>query len=677
MKKAVWASQAIAIVALLIFSFQAFVMLDQAQAYGTRSSFVIERIDAASKDSARQAINSIAQDLHINIFKEQAQRSNSFYGRTLFVFTGDAQGYAAIYGSGYPNFSAGSFSTQLADQDQLDSEDLRGNYFISAGPGTLQQVLDLLEQNNIVAHGANVSFASAVLLAVGRTHMAASIAVSALAAALALVFWVAQNRKVYALKKIHGYRAASNFGSALKLLTCVFVALVLPCTAVLVLLMGWINHFAQLGRYLLLVLALLGSLYVALALVTLLAVALFSHIRVPRVIKGEKPAIKLGVIAGMAQMLVMVLCITSLTTSLARLDSISSSLEVAGVWTQDEPLYVLRLSVTGTHEDDEKTAPVLASLVEDFEAQGKALLSHLERHPQTSDAYAIGGACSLLVNNEYLSRQQVLDSNGEAIVPVSGDVGSFTLLVPESYTGDVDALASSYEQALTQDSKLGRSGAEAVAAHAQVLRTQAGQLLPTYGQTADQPVEYQRQASLEDPVIAVVPAASGLIAPLTYLSYASQGSLLFEDYSLLESALASAGVMDAFQGIDNAADSVLRSIRNSQQEQLIDRMNIGFASVVLVFCLLVLAGLYCERQKKINFVRLIHGYRFIRRHAGYLLLTGLICVLSAHISLVLGGTYTPATVGAALGSALLAWLVSLTFLRHYERSYRADYIKQG
>lgn len=677
MRKATCGSLLVAVVSLLVFSFQAFILFDQGYPYGTNSSFTIEQINTETKTDAQEIIQLAASESRANIFKDQPADTNSFYGRTLFAFVGDPDKYQQNYAEGYPNFSSASFATKISDQSEISTEDLRGSYYVSGDEQQVSAILETLNTNNIVAAPEDILMTEVLLLAIGKSHMAITLLVVFLASVLALVFSVVQHRKVYALKQIHGYSALSNYGVELRTLSASYLGIVTVSVLVLLAVLWKVNHLAQLVRFLTFLFAALVIFYLLLVICLIAAVALFDSVDVPRVLKGEKPVIRLGVFAAITQVVALVMCISSLVGSLDRIDAVKDSLSASRAWTEDSPLYVLRLSVTGTHEDDEAAAPLLTEIVNDFESKGKVLLSESKRVPETSNQYAYGGSRSLIVNNEYLSRQSIKASDGQIIPQISEEQDLFALLIPDSYSGDTDELVRSYQDELRSTCRIGLSESQVCDPKAVIYRTKSNQQLPTYGLTADLPVEYQRKAMIEDPVILVLTAKSQLIAPLDYLSYASKGTLLFEDYALLKQELDSAGILGAFQGIDNAADAVNQSVNLSKQETTVDRFNIFFAIVILFLCLLILAILYCERNKQIIFLRLIHGYRFIRRHASYMVVSAVLCAASATIAIAFHGSYSLRALSVAIGLACMSWILAIAVMRYYETFYKADCIKQG
>lgn len=655
----------------------AFSLLDEARPYGTSGSITISRVGSASKSDALSDISEIARKYKVNIFKSQPKLEDSISSRVLYVFKGNEDSYQEFYASGYPNFSPNNGTVEIRDAAQITTEDIRGTYVISGENASVDQIVADLNSADLVAQPENSSLLTIWLLAVGRTHLAGVICSVLLTVLIVIAYFISQQKKIYAIRKIHGYSKQSNLffslgqvlrDFALASLTVFVAGSCYLCVR---------NHFAQFGRFWLACAVTFVILAIFILIVTISSVTLFGSINVAKAIKGEKDALKVGAIAIVVEVAILVVVTVTINSSISRVSAINEALHASEAWRTGEPLYTLRLSVTGTREDDERAAPLFSQTVRELEAQGKVLLTFQDKYADPQDPYAYGAANSIIVNNNYLKRQVVLDNEGRRIEQLPEERDRFFMLVPDTYEGNKDLLAKNYVERLLSTCRLGiEDSSDSCSPKATVITIKSGQVLPSYGQTAELPVEYQEKALIQDPILTVISSKSELIAPLDYLSYSSTGALLFEDPETLRMLLTEKGILDNFQGIDNAADAVAHSIQISQGELRMDAFSIILSFSTFVITTFILAMAHCDRSKKIIFVRKIHGFRFYARHRAYIHVCVTVCLLSATVAL---GLYHPKPFTDTATSAILAagaLCITMGALKVYEKRMQADYIKR-
>ncbi len=643
--------------------------------YGTRSAFVIEEVNTGTKAEAIQAIQDAAEESQAVIIKRQHVLRDSVNKRVLFTYNGNDALYASLYGGGYPNFGGSEGDTTLKAASEITTEDLRGRYSTTLEEGELATVLTRLNERGIVANGEATVLAEALLLGLGRAHLVGSSVIVMLALVLALTYAVSRNRKIYALKKIHGYKPGTNLATEVQDVSILYVIALAITAAGTVTWLGWSTSFHQFGRLLPLLIGAGVAVYVFILLVTAAAVAVFGSVRVPTVLKGDKPVVRVGAYAVIVQLLVVIVAVVTINSSLGRVDAFNRALAAAHYWSAGDPLYVLRASISSTRADDEAAAPVMSTIIAEMEAKGALLLAQREQVPDNPDPQGIYGEQSLLVNNTYLQRSPVIGADGNPVSAVEEKKHSYTLLVPENYAGDLDTLVAGYSNVLGKLCPEAMDG-QPCQLQPSVVRTRAGQSLPTYAQTGDAPIDLQASALITDPVLAVVPAQSGIIDTFMYMSYISQSAVLFSDVDELETRLTDAGIIGIYQGIDNAADAVKAAIDAANQEMAIDLLAIAMALAIVVAATGIMAMVYCDRWKRPMFVRLIHGYGFFARHYVYAASSGVVLLIAAVVALaaIHNNPLRDAAVAGALAAGV--WGASLLMVRWYETRFRADYIKR-
>ena len=665
-----------------IVAFQVFVAADEAQPAGTQHAFNIVSVEAASKDAAIDAIAATAGELGFNIFKVQpADPHGSEQGRTLFAFVGDSDTFESNGGYDYPEFSAQALTTHVVPADTLTTQDLRGLYVTDAGPGQTAAMLARLSEAGITARDSTVGGMVLLVYSVGKGNLAGSFAVMAIALGLAISYSVARNRKVYALRALHGYRRISSVRAEVVSCTATFGVGVAGLLVVGVPLLGVYNQFRQALGFLQVFALTIVVLYVVVIALVVLAVLSLPRASTPVVLKGERASLRNGVLAAVAQVAVLAIVLATTSAAMNRVEAVKDSLAVSTYWSEGDALYALRLSATGTHADDMRDAPGLGAVIADLERADQVLLVGF-KGDVGDDAGAPTdpeGSDSMFVNGQYLERQVVRDADGRRIADLPEGKDGFTLLVPRSYDGDPQALLERYVAYFKDFAcDVGREDDSfSCDPQGKIAFTESGQDLFTYSGTAFLPAEMQTQMFVHDPVIAVVPAVSELISPMEYLSYSSRDDVFFSDPAALGDALDAQGIRGNFRGIDNAADAVTTSVALAQRELTMDAFGLALGWAVLVLSSAVMIAVYCDRRKRPMFVELIHGYSFVRRHWRYLAGAAVLSVLGIGLAGLAGGSLARGREVAVATAFLTAQMViSLVAIRIYETRFRADFIKR-
>lgn len=185
-----------------------------------------------------------------------------------------------------------------------------------------------------------------------------------------------------------------------------------------------------------------------------------------------------------------------------------------------------------------------------------------------------------------------------------------------------------------------------------------------------------REATQVDPVIIVIPAASGLLSADFYLSIATAGQLLFENAEAASSAIASTSIAGAVVSIDTASDYALSELQRLRAELRALIVAIAVMVIVVVLAIVVAVQSYCESYRHVLFARYGHGWGFIRSHRVALAAAvGWPAIVIAVAMIV-----DPSNAGAgkvwALGIVIASLIVSMSLIRVNEHNYRGDVVRQ-
>ena len=671
----------------MVVTFEMLITIDQELPAGTGTSFTVERVDTATKADAVRAIAQASRNLEINVFKIQPSFRDSMKSRVLVAFVGDQKSFQRNGGYDYPSFSTRDQSTKVVSYKEIITQDLRGSYATNADRSHMEQLVKALSRSRIVVDEPQSLWSrglwiGATIYALGRGGLWAGVVIIAITLVVSTAYSLSRNRKIHAIKAMHGYTSGRILvGELVSLLATLAVGLV-TITLVGLPFLWFINNFHQIWR-------LLRALFVAVAVLTAYLVFLALVLggasafrdRIPAVLNGEGNELRDGIIAGFAQFMVVAVLFGTISGSLNRISAVQSTSRSLAQWSRISDQYVLRFSINTTQEDMLRAAPPLMKVIEDLDSRGKAMLVGYNKFGSDyyDDPYEPDGADSMIVSPNYLGKQSIAGLDGKPVRVVGTDIGAFTLLVPSSYKGDTGALLKKYAEyfkGMCQEDVARKQKPYSCHPHGVLVRTRSGQDISLFSGTQFMPAEDQQKLSLKDPVVAVTSPSSGLISPMVYLSYTSRDSVLFSDPELLQSKLDHYGISGYFQGIDNAKDSVAYTLSLSRNEQRGDIIAISFGLAAAMMAILVCSAAYCARRRRLSFVQFIHGYGFFRRHGSFLIMQNIGMLLTLMAVGIIGSMnkvtdLVAGTLLFAVSSLIMAITVSV-----YESRFRADDIKR-
>lgn len=679
----IWAS----LILTMVVTFEMLITIDQELPAGTGTSFTVESVDTATKADAVRAIAQASKTLGINVFKIQPSFRGSMNSRVLVAFVGDQKSFQRNGGYDYPSFSTRDQSTKVVSYKEITTQDLRGSYATNADRSHMEQLAKTLSRSRIVVDESQSLWSrgfwiAAMITALGRGGLWAGVVIIAITLVVSTAYSLSRNRKIHAIKAMHGYTSGRILvGELVSLLATLAVGLV-TITLVGLPFLWFINNFHQIWR-------LLRALFVAVSVLTaylvFLALALGGasafRDRIPAVLNGEGNELRDGIIAGFAQFMVVAVLFGTISGSLNRISAVQSTSQSLAQWSRISDQYVLRFSINTTQEDMLRAAPPLMKVIEDLDSRGKAMLVGYNKFGSDyhDDPYEPDGSDSMIVSPNYLDKQPIAGLDGKPVRVVGTDIGAFTLLVPSSYKGDPGALLKKYAEyfkGMCQEDVARKQKPYSCNPQGILVRTRSGQDISLFSGTQFMPAEDQQRLSLKDPVVAVTSPSSGLISPMAYLSYTSSDSVLFSDPELLQSKLDHYGISGYFQGIDNAKDSVAYTLSLSRNEQRGDIIAISFGLAAAMMAILVCAAAYCARRRRLSFVQFIHGYGFFRRHGSFLIMQNIGMLLTLMAVGIIGSMnkvtdLVAGTLLFAVSSLIMAITVSV-----YESRFRADDIKR-
>lgn len=660
---------------ILIFAIVAFALVSSAIAFayqetadnnvpiGTESVF---RINEISVDKPKSAVIGTIQALAVqqkrNIYKMAPDPENVHNGRILFAFIGDQASFIGDPETWkYPSFST-SFETTLIPHTQITTQDMRGLYATNIDEASFAPLLGELKNSGVGASIEPVP-TSMILGGVlfGETSAGPVLIVTFVGIFLAAAFYASRRFAVYSIRHVHGRSKLLALLDEYAVNGKLYCSVVLVCGAGVLASLSSYNRLVQGTAYL----ATVGLLILGGAAVVLLGQAaaflIMSRWQTAEIIKGRRPLVFLTLASVAAQLITLAVCFPTISAGVQTIASIARDSRLDAKWLAAKSFVTVSFSGTNTPTDLDAITSRFGELAKKEEQSGRLIVS---KPADGTAGYGPYTGNSLIVNNRYLSEQDILSSDNQRIAPLPEADGKLYLLIPESLRDRTAAIvAESTEWALFQQSLEPGAGANRSAPEVSVIETAPGQEVFTYGSNPS-----QTQVSQFDPVIAVVPASSGILSSGFYLSAASSGAVLFTDTSKLGGQLAAVGIAQNVSSMDSVSDRALAERNSRLVKARILAISLILFAVMLLVVGAVLTRVYCERSRQRLFVEAVHGKAFAAMHAEYFLLTAVLAAVVLVAEVLVGAVTSILSFYICLLAAVLFLLTTLLLTKRQQKS---------
>lgn len=640
--------------------------LDTQAPLGTQSGFTVTALPPTdAKADVASTFLSLAEQHHINIYKVSPDSEGSDRGRILFAFVGDPANYVGDPVTGqYPSFNT-TFITKLRPYKDITTQDMRGLYAVNVGGQELAPLMRQLSSSGFDAtleDSPQAALLGYVLF--GKSITGPLLVVTALGLLVSVAFYSSKRFAIFTVRYIHGQSRVRGAMAEAGRVAAFYGLLVGVCLAGNVLGLYWYNRLAQGAAYF----STLGLL-LAIGMVVLLAghALIFTAMirwKPSEVIKGKTPLAHLALLSVLAQAVALGVCFPTISAGLLTLSDIARDSRLDNNWLAAKDF--VTISISGTTNGDEFTAlaPKFGSLVRAEEQKGRLVLADRPRTgPEGPAGYGPNTGSVLIVNNKYLSEQDVLSPSGQRIGPVSEGDGQIHLLVPTDVGPLPEATIEEYEEwALFQRSLDGKASSEAELT-VDVVETAPNQEIFNYGAKSA-----GKEPTQLNPVIVVVPESSHILSSDFYQSAASRDSVFFTSASVIKEEIISAGLDKSISAINSISDRALAERNVRLADSRAQTMSISLFAAILVALSIVLARVYFERNRHRLFVEAVHGKAFSAMHAQFLMLTALMAFGLLAAEIVAGIVRTPLGIGICLAMASVLTVLTSFHLRNNQQT---------
>lgn len=428
---------------ILIFAIAAFVLVSSAIAFayhetadnnvpvGTKSVFRIDEISADTPKSAVvDAIQTLAVQQKRNIYKMAPDPENVDNGKILLAFIGDQASFIGDPETWkYPSFST-SFETTLIPHTQITTQDMRGLYATNIDEASFSPLLRELRNTGVGASLEPVPTSmifGGVLF--GETSAGPILIVTSVGNFLSASFYASRRFAVCSLRQVHGRSKLRALLDEYAVTGKLYCSVMLICGAGVLAGLYFYNRLIQGTAYL----ATVGLLILGGAAVVLLgqtaAFLIMSRWQTADIIKGRRPVVFLTLASVAAQLVTLAVCFPTISASVQTTASIARDSRLDAKWLAAKSFVTVRFAGTSKPEDLDAITPPFGELARKEEQLGRLIIS---KSGDGTAGYGPYTGNSLIVNNRYLSEQDILSSSNQRIAPLPETDGKFYLLIPES-----------------------------------------------------------------------------------------------------------------------------------------------------------------------------------------------------------------------------------------------------
>ncbi|MGG7508955.1 hypothetical protein [Plantibacter sp. YIM 135249] len=636
--------------------FLAYQGIDEVTFNGASTAVVVQAIpQEATRAATIDAISRAAQEADVSIVKVTADPDDIDHSRIISTFA-----------RAKPDFAP--FSTQLHTVIKPIAEsatmDLRGIYLIDGSDAQGRDIAASLTSAGYSAQSESRSPQSFVIGKLSQNPALMTIGVAGLLALiLALVSASSQAQKRLAVKAVHGFSenvAILGETASVAREFCLWVgALGVLGTVALLFVNSW-NQFAGFVAFTLPAVAVLFLLTIGAAAISLY---LLPAAKLPELLKGKRPVLYLALAAALVQCVTTISLLSAFTSASAQTQIAAKASAEIDQWRASTDLLTLRFSPNVTERSYQALQSTFLDLIRRLEPTGGIVLSAHPSAIRNSDYGADGN--SIIVNNEFVRRQSILDSDGRPVEPVQESPGHLTLLIPEHLGTRTDEITETYRAEAGFQAEL--DGRSPPAVDIEVILLRSGQSIFNFSQDLTLPAQL-------DPVIAVIPAASGILSRDFYLAKATSGGVLVSDTSDAMNLLQNEGILDSLASIDSAADFALDALQSLQSQLRGLRLSIAFTALVLLLSTTVLVAAYCQGHKQAIFSRFSNGWPFLSTHRWFIVST----TAGTSVVLLTSLAFARTTGGLMWATVILCCetILVLSLLRFAERRLHGDMIKR-
>ncbi|MDR2748499.1 MAG: hypothetical protein LBB10_01170 [Bifidobacteriaceae bacterium] len=615
--------------------------------YGAKSYFAISEIpNGLTKSDAEAQIKQAVTENNVNAFLIYKGGSNGVNSVAAYAFIGDNSTFQSnLENDRYQSFDP-SFTVEIKQTDQIGDHSLIGTYQTSADESTVKKIVQDLKNHGITAnyryYGSSVYIAQFFFILFQHNLFLLFYAIL-IALFFTQVYSIVSRGKEQVAYVTNGFSNIRILFVTLKNHVKYYLAALAISLPIVLVFLFFYNHWHLLTDLLLILLIMYAVLFVTIVFVVFFAVSILSlKPNFVELVKGKthNRFINFATVATqiLLSIILFVFAASSSTNTLTLLKNLSEFSVYENVKSYDYFTLGPRINESSANEH-------LGKFFRSLDKSGRLMfvernvinlgdLSDADEKSSSLNNYKVSN--SLIVNNAYLSAQNIIKDDGSTINSLPSN--SIYVLLPEDKLELQGRVVEKAEQAIRE---LSFESSDQIPPP-KVILTQKNQELSNFntGRDPNMGPLLNPTTSATDPIILVIPDTSQMLSDSVYLSWASKSSVLVDNSSQdLESLIKESSVQQYITSTNNVIDGVTNQIEESKLQLQLVLVALILSFLIFIFSTYVLTIVHFNKFKRIIFAKLTNGLTFWQINSKFIILTSAIPLLSVICTfLAIGGS---------------------------------------
>lgn len=419
--------------------------------------------------------------------------------------------------------------------------------------------------------------------------------------------------KEMSIKRIHGFTSAKIIALQLLKITKIFVSHFIIITLIVTIGLYLYNQLAQIRYIFWSYLICVVIFYIILIMVSLMSYWLVSKqtFNIQKYIKFEGVGNRFQYLPNIIKLIVTLTLLNVISISIHNYIEAIDIVNSEKHWFKNKDLYIAELT-TNEIETSKKqfkySDQEVINLLNKIPEKNWMLTFH--RHynwKQSGEKYDLDNA--IYVNKTFIDRNKINIENKESV-----DFSKITALIPDKGFSkeNINKIKKDLQEEIEFYDEI-----EKVPNKERYLDIKVHKIKNNYNLFNYSTGVYSKEVISYNPVIIILP--KGYYPISFYSSVTSQGLLLFNDYDLIKSKLDHNKFDSEIQGLTNAYSSVLTEYNKIKRNLFVSVTTSILGIIILISVYLFTINIYCDREKKVIFVRTIHGDSFFKKHISFVI----------------------------------------------------------
>lgn len=609
--------------------------LDESAPLG--NSALVDVFDSDESVNATRVARSVerfAAEHHVTVARDVTDLRDPDGVRNLYVASGGAGSRAEAWlRHGYPSFGR-DFTTRVRPLERIAHQDPRGPYYVYGSAA---------DADSLQARFASLGLSASVSHPLAYRELAdryqddplfRALCVVALAVLTTTGAGVLLSAKKYGVLRLHGMSVSRILLRDLRQLVPFWALSALVVTLGAVTALGFYNQFAWLGLYAAVTAGIAGLLTLLALASHAAALALTFRVDVLRALKGELPSRAASITVYLVRIPALLLALSIATNVALAGRDVSTREENRDAYRTVGDAVTLRINGAFAAHMDQVNKHV-GPWLRDADKKGEIIVAGRRDLQLSVHAAHTPPGEILVVNDTYLSKQQVLDPAGHRFDFRAENrrttADEVRVIVPRSLGAHAPAIARAasniidpgHDRQLTVKTLESRTGQN-------LFGYSTGAYVYNAAHSAD-----EDRSQIRDPVVIAVPNGSRLLTDDAYTAFATQAGVVFSQPGDALRGIEQAKVQDYVNAVSPVGRQTAADLRSAVGDLRLQIFNLVVAVIVLLVAGVGVCLIYARKNAQSIFVKRISGWNYPAIHRAVLLVeVGIAVVFATRVPFV-------------------------------------------